>query len=84
MSIRTDKMLSLGRGIRSPASVAYLDSSSKQMSIMRKTGGKGRSIIERKLRSTLGELQTRLESIDLSPELDDLFLFLRKVERSRH
>lgn len=77
-------MISLGKGIHILASVTHLDSASEQMSIMRKTGGKGRSIIERKLRPTLGELQTRLKSIDLSPELDDLFLFLRKVEGSRY
>lgn len=66
------------------ASVTHLDSASEQMSIMRKTGGKGWSIVERKLGPTLGELQTRLKSIDLSPELDDFFLFLRKIERSRY
>lgn len=77
-------MISLGRGIQILASVTHLDRASEQMSIMRKTGGKGRSIVERKLRPTLRELQTRLKSIDLSPKLDNLFFFLRKVERSRY
>lgn len=59
----------------------YLNGSREQMSVVRKTGGERRSIVERVLWSTLRELQTRPERIDLLPESEDLLFFLREVER---
>jgi len=42
--------------------------------------GERRSIIERELWTSLRELHTRLERVDLSPEMDHLFFFLWEVE----
>ena len=47
---------------------------------MRKTGRERRTIIEGVFRPSFRKLQACLEGIDLAPELDDLFLLLRKVE----
>lgn len=50
------------------------------MAVMRQTSCERWAIVERILGSALGQLQTRLEGIDLAPELDDLLFLLRKVE----
>ena len=63
--------------------VAYLDRTRKQMSIVRETSSKWRAVIERELWSTLGELELRLECVDLAPELDHFLLFRREIERRR-
>ena len=54
------------------------------MPIMWQSSGERRTIVERVLGSTLRELQTCLEGIDLAPELDDLLFLLWKVELSRN
>ena len=50
---------------------------------MRQSSSKGRSIVERKLWSSFRLLQTSLKRVDLSPECQDLLLFLWEVERGR-
>jgi hypothetical protein len=47
---------------------------------MRKTSCEWRSIIERELWLAFGELQTGLERVYLSPELDDFLFLLREVK----
>ena len=61
----------------------YLDRTREQMSVVRKTSCEGRSVVERVLRPALGELQAGFESIYLSPECNDFFLFLGEAELGR-
>ena len=61
-----------------------LDSSCKQMPVVRQSSGERGSVKERICRLPLRELQTCLESIDLPPVRDDLFLLLREAEWCRH
>ena len=53
------------------------------MSVVGKTSGERRTIVEGKLGSSFGELEACPEGIDLSPVLDNLLLFLREVEGRR-
>jgi hypothetical protein len=59
---------------------AYLNGACEEVSIMRSSGGKRRSIVKRKLRATFRKLETRLERVDLPPELDGLFFLSSKIE----
>ena len=58
----------------------YLDRTGEQMSVVRKASREGRPIVERVFWPALGQSQAGLEGIYLSPECDDFFLFLGKVE----
>lgn len=49
---------------------------------MRQTSRERWAIVEGEFRPALGEFQASLEGIDLTPELDNLFFLLRKVELS--
>lgn len=62
----------------------YLDGPGKQMAIMGKPSGKRRAVVERKFRSTLGELKTCSEGIDLPPESEHFLLFFREIKWRRN
>lgn len=49
------------------------------MTVMRKTSGKGRSIVECVLRLALGKLELLLEGVDLLPILKNLLFLLGEV-----
>ena len=59
----------------------YLDSTSGNMTVVGKTGGKGRAIVECVQGFALGEFQLLLECVDLLPILEH-FLFLLGEVRS--
>ena len=58
----------------------HLDSSRKQMTVVRQPSRERRAVVEGELGAALGELQARLEGINVPPILDDLFLLLGKVK----
>mmetsp|Transcript_3715 Transcript_3715/g.9272 ORF Transcript_3715/g.9272 Transcript_3715/m.9272 type:complete len:417 (-) Transcript_3715:124-1374(-) len=57
-----------------------LDGASQDVAIVRQASGEGRAIVEDVLRLALRPAQLLLESIELSPQLKDLFLLLREAE----
>lgn len=61
--------------------ISDLDGSGKQMSVMRQTRCKRRSIVESEFWTSFGELQTSLKCIDISPKCDNFLFFFCKVER---
>lgn len=57
----------------------YLDCAGSNVTVVGKTRGKGRAIIESVLGLPLGKFKLLLEGIDLLPILKDLLLLLREV-----
>ena len=78
----------VGQGIcNAPSAItlsAHLDSSRKQMSVVRQTGGKWRPIVEGVLWTALRELQACLERVDFTPEFDNLLFLLREFKWCRY
>jgi hypothetical protein len=59
--------------------LTYLDGTSSNMTIVRKAGGKGRSIVESVQRLALCEFKLLLESIDVLPVLKHLLFLIGEV-----
>lgn len=77
-----NSILSSGRSafLGQAAATTHLDGSSKQMSVVRQPGGKGRTIVEGIRLCSFTSLKLRLERADCVPELQDDLFFRGKFQ----
>ena len=59
--------------------LTYLDSTSGNMTVVGKTSGKGRAIVECVQGFALGEFQLLMECVDVLPIFQDFLFLLREV-----
>jgi len=61
-----------------------LDRAGEQVAVVRQARGERWAIVEAVQRPAFGQLERRLEGVNLAPELEDLDLLLREVDLVAH
>jgi hypothetical protein len=69
------------KDVRESADVAYLDRSSKEVTIMRQPGSKRRPVVEGVYGTSFRDLKTRLERVNLTPKIQYFRFLLWEVKR---